>query len=201
MTAVIIILAVLAVVLLLLFLPLCAQIEFNGTFSVKIKYAGISVYNSLKAAKGKEETAKKPDGEKNSPKSFEMFESLKQKHGTLGAVKELFSLLRAVTEKLKYKLKHIKFKNIFLLIRICSTNAADTAIEYGSVCAAVYPVLSLLDTFSNVKYKKIDIAADFDSDKPRISFSATVKSRIFFLLMIALCAFGEYDKFKKRNGL
>ena len=86
-------------------------------------------------------------------------------------------------------------------IRVASTDAAQTAVEYGAVCAAFYPLLSFFDNIANVKMKQINVTADFDSGRPQFSFSAIVKLRIINLLIMAFGVFSEYTKFKTRNEL
>ena len=104
-------------------------------------------------------------------------------------------------ERLKRQFKHIAVRRLCLDIKVASEDAATTAIEYGAVCSAVYPALSFIDSIANVKMKSINVAADFNSDKPDFGFSVIIRARILFLIIMAFGVFSEYNKFKTRNEL
>ena len=117
------------------------------------------------------------------------------------ALSEITSFIKALILRIKKQLRHIKITRLCLGINVATDDAALTAIYYGAVCSAVYPILSLLDSLSNIAFKQIDIRADFESAKPDFAFSARVKLRLFFLLAAALAALAEFNKFKTRNEL
>lgn len=201
MVLLIIILAVLAFIVLLLFIPISVHIKYDGDFSVKLKVAGIKAYGVEPKEDIKEP---KPDNEsdKKAKKQTEkVFDKLKKKHGFTGAVKEIFTLIKAVLERLKDNLKHIGVRKLCLDIRVSTGDAATTAIEYGAICAAVYPVLTLLDGLANVKMKSINVSSDFNSDDSFFGFSVVVRVRIVYLIIMAFGVFSEYNKFKTRNEL
>ena len=104
-------------------------------------------------------------------------------------------------ERLKGSFKHIAVRRLCLDIKVSSGDAAATAIEYGAVCAAVYPVLSFIDSTANVKMKNINISADFNSGDSDFGFSVIVRVRIIYLIVMAFGVFSEYNKFKTRNEL
>lgn len=197
MTALIVVAAVIVLITALLFLPISAILSFDGDFSVKIKLLGIKLFNS------ETEPTKEPKGKtvKDTEKKENTFSKLKGKYGFSGAVKEILSFVRAVLERLKKQLKKIMIRRLRVEIRVASTDAAQTAVEYGAVCAAFYPWLSFFDNIANVKMKQINVTADFDSGRPQFSFSAIVKLRIINLLIMAFGVFSEYTKFKTRNEL
>lgn len=103
--------------------------------------------------------------------------------------------------QLKHFLKFINFKKIKLELKVGGDNAAKTAIDYGITCSAVYPVLSLLETVADVKYKKINISADFENKKSTFDFSLEIKTLLLFILIFAVKILNEYRKFSIRNDL
>lgn len=201
MIPLIIVLSVLAFIILLLFIPISVHIRYDGDFFVKLKIAGIKAYE----VEPKEDTEKpKPDTEsdKKAKKQTEKaFDKLKKKLGFAGAVKEIFGFIRSVLERLKESLKHIAIRRLCLDIKVASGDAAATAVEYGAVCAAVYPVLTFIDGILNVKMKSINVTADFNSDNSDFGFSVVVRVRIIYLIVMAFGVFSEYNKFKTRNEL
>lgn len=197
MIALIIIAAVIVLIIVLLFLPVSANLSFEGDFSVKIKLAGIRLYDSEK--KSAEKPKEKP--EKSEEKKENTFSKLKDRYGFSGAVKEILGFVKAVLRKIKKQLKKILIRRLKIDIRVASPDAAQTAVEYGAVCASFYPLLSFFDNAANVKMKQINVTADFESGKPEFSFSALVKLRIINLLIMTYGVFSEYNKFKTRNEL
>lgn len=201
MTALIIISAVILLILLLLFLPLSLDIKYSDGFFLTVRLAGIGIYK-LEPGKDIKEHKKDEESDKKAEKQTDnAFKKLKDKKGFKAAVCEIADFSKALLLKIKKQLRHIKINKLCIGIRIAAEDAALTAVYYGAVCSAVYPVLSLLDTLSSVKMKQIDIRADFTSSKPEFAFSATVKLQLFFLLAVAFAALSEFNKFKTRNEL
>ena len=201
MIPLIVILAVLAFIVLLLFIPISVHIKYDGDFFVKLKIAGIKAYE-VEPKEDIKETKPDTENDKKAKKQTEKaFDKLKKKHGFAGAVREIFILIKAVLQRLKGSLKHIAVRKLCLDIRVASGDAATTAIEYGAVCAAVYPVLTLIDGIANVKMKNINVFSDFNSGGSHFGCSVVVRVRIIYLIVIAFGVFSEYNIFKTRNEL
>lgn len=200
MVALYIIGGVLLLIALLLLLPITAQIKFKDDLDFKVKFLGITVYK-LKEEKQKNEN---PKGEKTDQKLKEeqgLFSKLKAKHGFKGAIKELFDFVSAVFCEIKPQLLKIKFRKFKLDLIVVGEDAAMTAIEYGAVCAIVYPVLSFIDQNLNIKLKQINVEAGFKHNESEFSTSFDVKANAILLLIIAFKALKEYKNFSVRNEL
>ena len=201
MIPLIIVLAVLAFIVLLLLIPISLHIKYDGDFSAKLKIAGVKAYEVAP----KEDMEKpKPDTEsdkKVKKQTEKAFDKLKKKHGFAGAVKEIFSFIEAVLKGLKKQLSHIAIRKLCLEVKVATGDAATTAIEYGAVCAAIYPILTFIDSTLNVKMKSINVSSDFNSDKSEFGFSVIVRVKIIYLIVVAFGVFSEYNKFKTRNEL
>lgn len=196
-------LIILGVILLLLaailFLPVGVLVKFRDDFRVKIKFAGITVYkintDETEQPEKKDTEKDKKTEEKDENQAKKLFTRLKDKHGFSGAVKSVMSFLLTCLTHIKKLLRHIKVKDIRLNITVGTEDAAKTAVEYGAVCTAVYPVLSLLDTCRNINFKKIAVKSDFTHESADFDFSLTVTMQIFFVLIAAFKILGEYKKF------
>lgn len=201
MTALIIILAVLLFFTVLLLLPVSLDLRFNEDFFADIKVAGIKLYsvkpdNDIKNKKADTESDKEALKQgKNA------FKQLKEKQGFTGALKEIFYFFKCLIKRIKKVLPHIKFRNFRLDIIIAEADAARTAVEYGGVCTAVYPVLSYFSANANVKLKNINISADFDANSSSFSIATKVSCKVIFILLAFFGIFLEYNKFKTRNEL
>lgn len=201
MIALTIISAVVLLIVLLLFLPISLDIKYTDDFFMTVRFAGIRIY---KIKPG--QNIKKPEADAESDKKAEKqaenpFKKLSREKGFKAALGEITAFVKALILRIKKQLRHIKITRLCLRLKVATDDAALTAIYYGAVCSAVYPILSLLDSLSNIAFKQIDIRADFESAKPDFAFSARVKLRLFFLLAAAIAALSEFNKFKTRNEL
>lgn len=196
---------ILSILLLILFLPVRVWVSYTDSFYLKIYFAGIKIFTAKPDKK--EEKEEKPDKVSN-PKAENtavkegkrFFGFLKEKYGFSGAVKTVFGFVGDVFTHIKRLLRHIKFRRIALDISVAGDDAAKTAIEYGGVCAAVYPVLSVLDTCAGFSYEQINIKSDFVSENSEFRFSGSVILRIFFLLVAAIKIYSEYKKFVSKEN-
>ncbi len=201
MIPLIIVISVLAFFVLLLLIPISLDISFKDDFFLKLKIGGIKAFEIEPKS---DENPKQSDtiSDKKAEKVTEnIFTLLKKKHGFSGAVKELFNFFLALLNRLKSLLKHILIRRLCLDMTVASNDAAQTAIEYGVVCSAVYPLLAFLDSNLNLKMKSVNVVSDFDKDKPDFSFSVVIKVKVIFLLVMAIIALSEYKNFRMRNEL
>lgn len=201
MIALTIISAVVLLIVLLLFLPISLDIKYTDSFFMTVRFAGIRIFKiepgqDIKNPKSDAESDKKAEKQAENP-----FKKLNREKGFKVALSEITSFVKALILRIKKQLRHIKITRVCLGIKVATDDAALTAIYYGAVCSAVYPILSLLDSLSNIAFKQIDIRADFESAKPDFAFLARVKLRLFFLLAAAIAALSEFNKFKTRNEL
>ena len=205
MIALWIILGILVLLLLILILPIKVFIKFKDGLYLKFKILNIKIYE-IKPESNKNDSQGDTISDKTAKKDTEkdtknLFEKLKQKHGFLNSVKVLLRFVKDCLTHIKTLLRHIKIKRIILNISVASNDAATTAIEYGGICAATYPVLAFLDSFGQVKYKSINIKSDFNSNKPSFDFSAIIGLKIIFLIIAAFKIYKEYKSFKERENL
>lgn len=211
MTALIIIgaiLLILSALAVILFLPLKVFVSFKEEFFVKIKFIGIKLFE-IPEKEDKKETEIKGENKKSEEKSNEsetlkkakqIFADLKEKHGTTEAVKKILQLLRNMLSHIKPYLRYIKIKKIVFNLTVATGDAASTAIEYGKICSAVYPVLAFLDTYKGVYFKKINVGTDFNSDKTVFNFSLQVRVPLIFLIIMAFKIISDYKIFIEENN-
>ena len=205
MTALFIILGIILFVFLLLILPVCVCLELKDGFNASVKYSGIKVFDTAKQKKQKhkEKPTKTPKEDvpkqKKENKFLSLFNKKKEKHGTVGAIKYFGEFVKSVLKKLIWFIKKLKFDRIRLNLSISSDDAANTAILYGTVCTAVYPALSLITSNASVKYKEINISADFNKTAIAADFSLCVKLRLIYAVIVLLKVYSEYRKMIKEE--
>lgn len=199
MSALLIILGVLLFLTLLLFLPITVDLSFSDKLHLLVKYFGITIFSTERETAKKKKNKKTARTEKTEDnkekKSF--FKKLCDEMGLLGAFKYCLKLLGIIVRKLVWVVKRLQFRNFCLDLTVCTDDAAKTAIEYGSICTAVYPMITFLETNAEFKTKKIDISTDFDKLSPEFKISFTVKARLIYLMIAALAVLKQYLKLKK----
>lgn len=206
MTALFIILGIIVFILLLLFLPISVFLSVKDDFKVIVKFSGIKVFDSSKPKKEKKEKTKPQDTEnetqkeqKKENKLVNTFKNKKEESGIVGAVRYFGEIAKIILGKLVWFLKKLKFDHIRLNLSVSSEDAADTAIMYGTICTALYPILSLITSNASVKYKEINISADFNKTAIILDLSFCVKLRLIYALVALIKGYFEYRKFIKEE--
>ncbi len=188
-----------AVLLLLLILPVTVCILYKERLVLKIKISGITIFDSTKKkkAKTKEETG---DTKKSQKKQKEGFvKKVYKEKGLLDTVKYFCELLGLALKKLLWLVKRFKFRKVRLDLTIATDDAANTALQYGGICCAVYPLIAFLQTNADFKADSINISTDFDKSSSEISFEFSIATRVAFLIIAVLSALFKYLKLQRKE--
>jgi len=205
--ALIIIGVILALILIVLLLPINVFLKFNEDFFVELSLAKIKLFQTkTQESKPKQSTgasAKQSEKENENlvfKQGKQLFSFLKEKYGFSGAVKTVLNFGKDVLTHIKKLLRHIKIKRVTLDITVASANAAETAIDYGKICSAAYPVLAILNSCAKIGFKQINIKSDFNGNASQFKFSANISLQIIFLLIAAYRVYSEYKKFVSKEN-
>lgn len=195
---------IILLLLLLLFLPLTVDLAFDNQFLLKVRYSGITVYDNTKKRKPKiaekhSEKAEQKKGDNASAKKDSFIKSTYKQKGLLGTIKYFSGILQIVLKKLWWVVKRLKFRKFKLDLSVATSDAADTAIQYGKICAAVYPVLSLLQTSADFKPSEMNISADFENKKSEFAVSVIVVTRLFYWLIAAISFLTQFLKLQRKE--
>ncbi len=230
MTALWIILGIVLFFALLLFVPVHVAAKYDDSLALRIRYLFISLKfpkpplspeqeakkaekkrkkqqkkqakKQKKEEKRRKKAAKKGDkdhlfGEKK--KKFD-FKEIFARHGVSGLISILKDALRLLKKHLK-KLRHMKISYLSIDLVIAKGNAADTAIEYGKTCAAVYPAVSELLSICRHGPYELAVSPDFNGQKSVAKAEIRLSIRLFHLVSLALgIVFGAiaiYLRFRK----
>jgi len=205
LTALIIIGVILLIIILLLLLRVGIRLEFEKKFTFSVLIGSINIFsNEEKPKKVKASKAKKKKDSKPETKKENFVKKVYKEKGLTFMVKLFSEIAKAVINKLLWLIKRMKIRNFFIDISIVGNDAADTAIKYGAVCAAVYPLLALIDSNLDFKARQINVKSDFEGNESSFCISADIKAEIIILLAVAIKAYCEYKKirdvyFNERN--
>ena len=204
MIAWIVILSVFFLLFVLLFLPVTADLYYVKEFSYRIKYAGFVLLDSekkvdIKKVKRKQKKSDNMSAQKSSGKEDNFFKKTYKQKGLLGSIRYFSEILMLLLKKLWFVVKRLKFTRFKLHITVATDNAASTAIEYGGICSAVYPILASLQTNADFKSKEINVSADFDKTESIVIASISVTTRLIYFLIVAVSAIFEFLKLQPKE--
>lgn len=141
--------------------------------------------DAIKAQKKAEKAAKK----KAKPKKPKLTKEEKaQKRAERPSIPDTVSLFTEILGLVpKTFLSRFHFHVAKLHITVGGEDAAKTAITYGAITGALYPVLEFLDRHSNLHGKKdIDVQVDYTAEKVKFDANVGFSLSIFGLLCVAL---------------
>ena len=203
MTALYIIGGILLFLFVLLLIPVSAEISYIDDFNLRVKYGIIKVFDNLKPKKPKKEKPKKSKSDsgkkKEKPKKESFISRVFKEKGKIGGIKFCFAILKAVFSKLIWVLKKISFKKLFLDITVSSDDAANTAVTYGAVCAAVYPVIALIKENTKIGVSEVNVSTDFEKISPVVKAAVAVKTRLLYAVIAAVALLAEYLRISKES--
>lgn len=191
----IVVFAIASLLLLLLLSPVKFYIQSRSSDGIKV-FAVLLWFIKLggnnKPEKHKHEKTDKPS-ENEKPKKAKLSSKLKKALGinrfdSLEAFKDSYKsgglsgtfgkTIEAITfllNRAKAMLKRIHLKSFNITFISGGTDAAETALVYGNVCAAVYPLAEYIkQNLKGGKNIKIDIGCDFNSEDTTYSVDMCV---------------------------
>lgn len=225
MTALWILLGIIAFFWLILALPLRIFLSYEGEdLKIRLKYALIPLFDSEAPEK-----PKKPKKEKKKPEQEKKKKPGKKKKSLVGPIMELLGLpelssaagvrnslrtvgpvgiisavgaaLKRIFKRIFRLLKKGVFKKFDLRISVGSEDPADAALLYGQVCSALFPVMSLLENSMKFKNRRTDVRCDEDREDTEIRFDCQLNYRPWHFVCFAFWFAGNYIKstVKKEN--
>lgn len=107
-------------------------------------------------------------------------------------VSRIVTLVMLFAGQIKWLFSKLRLDKLALLIICGGGDAADAAMEYGLICASVYPMAGYLTANINAKKdaEDIRIGCDFDGEA-RLEFKLIISIRIYNLLIAVLRALSD----------
>lgn len=182
--------------------PLRAEVFFREELRLRLGWMFLS-FQVLPPKEEKPEKKKKPRKKKSSGKKppAPAKKPEEKKPGGLALLKEIFhyegvpglfaflkDLAGIAAGTAKKLFAHLTVKKFDLLVVVGGEDAAETALQYGKLCGAVYPAVSMLLSACKCRRYGVTIVPDFDARETQAVFSARVKIRVIFLLWYGIGA-------------
>ncbi len=182
-------LAILAVIVLLFLLPVTVTLEARqpGNAWVKVGY----LFFSFKFPKEEKEKKRPKHPKKSAPsQQEESQENALHKFFTERPLGETISMLKEILKQMgramRSMLRHVKVNHLCFDMAVAGEDAADTAIQYGKTCAAVYSAFAVACNAVRVTgIREFAVIPDFtEGSKTRFYLHARIRVELLVLLAI-----------------
>ena len=200
----VIFLLVIALVIILLLCPVVIKVDFKESFKVQLRYLFIfyTVYPQKEKKQNKKEknTETKPqktETKKEEQQTVSDIRRIIKKEGISGFFEVLGDIGRIVLKLPVYIQKKLKISKLYLDISVSSDNAADTAVNYGKVCAVAYPALSVITGIFKYRSLSVSIYPDFDKKETEIFLHTVLKMSLLSIIIFAIKALLTFVKSMK----
>lgn len=180
MTALYIILGIIAFFVVLLSIKIAVTVHYEDDVAVSVKWLFIKI-NILpkhekkpKKEKPKKEKKKKEEEPKQESevvkepkkkKGDNMFVRFYKNRGVGGVVQLLKDAAAALGGMFGRIGRAFLFEELYVSLDIGGADSADTAIKYGKVCSAAFPAMGLIVNKARVKKYNLEITPDFIYEK------------------------------------
>lgn len=176
MTALLIILGIIAFFIVLLSIKVVVTVHYEDDVELSVGWLFLKFKILPSEEKGKkpkkEKKDKKPKEEKPKEESEIIKEPKKKKQDNMfvrfyrnkgfdGVIQLIKDAAKAVGGMFKRIGKAFKFEELFISLTVGKGDSAETAIKYGETCSAVFPAMGLIVSTIRVKKYSLEINPDF----------------------------------------
>lgn len=163
-----ILLAVIAAVIVILLLPIDIILRYRGETGFEMRYRFLGkLYGERKKPDSPVGKALKKLVGISHLDSKEHLRSTLEDSGLTATLSSTLSTLKLLIDRVIWLLPRSKLKKLKIVSISAGEDAADTALSYGAACAALYPLISYLETTMRVRKNGTEahISCDFDAEK------------------------------------
>lgn len=197
MKALLIILAIFAAIVFILYIKVGISAEFDKKLRFVVHYMGfkIPLYprepkkdKKAKPEKKTEEAAPAEEAKKEKPAKTKQnpIKTFIDNQGFYGVIDLLSDSARILGGFFGSLFKHMIIDDLFLKMYVAGSDAADTAIKYGKVCSAVFPSLGKICSSCHVKRYNAEINPDFLAETDEAEFYVRISMRPLLLIWAVL---------------
>lgn len=186
----------------LTWIPVRLEVRFQEAFFLKIKYLFLTF--PVLPEREREEKPQKEEPPPEADKAGEMGKKLKlliKREGFWGFLQSLLEFVKLLGTCSRRLLSHVKLKNFDLYLCTAGAgDAAEAAILYGELSAAVYSACGVLFGLLPCKKKAVSVDLDYHAEENHVDFSGKISILPFFVLkegiVLLIKGFPFIKKFK-----
>ncbi len=104
--------------------------------------------------------------------------------GVSATVGQIVDIIAMLLGRVVWILKYCVIEKLNVNIACVGSDAADAAMEYGAVCAVIYPLIGYLYTVTTVREsgESINVTCDFDGGDGSVSLDTVIRVRIVHIV-------------------
>lgn len=178
--------------------PITVNAGFDKEFSAEVRYLFFHYTITPRPAKKKKKGEAKT--EQPAKQKVPKLKILYEKRGLSGFIDFISGLAHIAAGTAKKVFQHLTLSVFSINIAVSSGDAAQTAINYGYVCSAVYPAVSVLLSNTNYKDYTVNVQPDFNSKESSVTFRCKAKIKVIFLFSALIYAFKDFIKLQKSQN-
>ena len=183
---------ILFVLLIVLLLPIGAEIQYEHDISLWVRIAGLRFLLKSKAKKQASSEKKEKKETKESPETKK--ESFLRK---IRSVRSTVSLIRRLLGAFcQCSRKRIWFRCLDISVSYGAEDAAQTAISVGGIWSALYALLPALDQVFMVKSHHFSVEPEYNRSTFSICVNGIVGTRLVHIIVIGTVLLFEYLRFQ-----
>lgn len=197
-----------ALILLLLVVPVYGRLTYREELRLRLWVLGIPVTvfpekpkkakKAKKSSSGRKKSKKAKRTEKKAKKptalhqlKAELAESFRR-DGVAASLRYLTRLAQLAGTALREVLRAVTVTRLELHWRVAAEEAADTAVEYGRVCALVFPGLAALERWLPVRRRRVTVEPDFLREQSTVQMEVRFHVCLWRLLWAAVVFLVRY---------
>ncbi len=203
MTALAIILGIIAFFVLIFSIRFTVYMTYDEEFKLDISWLFIKLHILPKKEKTEKEkkpkkekepkeenTEQPPEEEKPKEKKDNIIVSFYKNQGFSGVLQLLKDTVNAINGMFGTIFRHFVFRELKLYMTVGASDAAETAQLYGKTCAAVFPAMGLITSTCNVKEYDCAVRPNFMVAEKTAIFRVVLSFRpIFATTAVVVLAF------------
>ncbi|HCC34393.1 MAG TPA: hypothetical protein DEQ02_01665 [Ruminococcaceae bacterium] len=181
MTGLYIALGIIAFFVILLVSPVHMRVSYRGALKITVRYLFVRL-NLTKEKLSRTGHKKKPSHtpkphKKKENKFISDAKDILRDQGLSEFVSYIIEIVKLVFSKSKMILAHTQVRKFYLRIHFSGEDAASTAMEYGILCALIYPALSGVSHMVKLKKYELELIPDFDGAPLEIELDTAASLR------------------------
>lgn len=213
----IILIAIISMILIFLLCNIRVTITSKSKEDIKFKlHFGFFRFKDKKEQKALDKAPTKPTKKqkKKLPENIkkilgiDKFNSIKKlrtnlkQNGFDGTFGKTIDIVKFLIKQLGNLIKRVKVKKLNIEYICAGDDAANTAVNYGLLCAFVYPFVTYIKETTNSKNSQlsVNLNCDFDLNEPYFEFYFQVKLRVIYALIVFLKTISYITKENKNEN-
>lgn len=180
MTFLYILLSIIVFIVLLLCIKITFVTNYEEDFVLEAKWLFVryKLYppKEKKTEKKKKDTPKEPkkDSKPKKEKKPNIIKRFYKNQGLTGVIELINAAATVMTGMFKRIFKSIIIDSMDIAMLVTGEDSAKTAVNYGEVCAAVFPAIGLICSTMRVKKHRINIRPDFIGSENKAYFNLVI---------------------------